>query len=414
MNQIIDANLLKKLGLLFFRGLGILSRFLLTFLIAKKISLDFQGSFSLVNTSVTLLVLFFGLDFYIYSNKLLILNKTKSVFYLKNNLVFYSTVYVILIPILSIIFSFNDFEFSLSLLFFVVVLEHLGQEFFRIYIAIQRVYFANILLFIRSGLWTLVVVIYLFTSENINITINQLLLFWSVSALITVIISFYQYPNIKNFFKEKIDVQWIKNGLKVAMHMFLATILLKTIEFSDRYIIDFYYDKEQVGIYTFYYQLANLSNVIIFTLYISFLYPKLIDAIYKNENQKVKSIQKEIKVKSIIVIVLLFIMYGLILPFFLEYINRPQLYDYQLVLYSLLTSSLLLNLSYSGHYTLIGNNQEKKILSITFVCFILSLVLNFVLIKYIGIWGAIIAQMISNACMFALKNFESNKLARKI
>jgi O-antigen/teichoic acid export membrane protein len=399
-------NQLPKIGLLSLRGTGILAKFLLTFLITKKISLDFQGSFSLITTSITLLVLLFGLDFYIYSNKLIIQDKSKAIFYLKNNLLFYCLVYAIFIPIIYFVFIeiFSDTDLNVYLFLFVVILEHLGQEFFRIYIALQRVYLANILLFIRTGLWASLVVVYLFFAEVALISINDLLLVWVFSALLTTILSFYYYPQINLFFQQKIDYTWIKKGITIAGQMFLTTIFLKIIEFADRYIIDYYYDKEIVGIYTFYYQMANLSNVIIFTLYISFLYPKLIESIYKNDIISTANIQRDIKTKTIIVIVATAFLFILILPTFLSFVDRVKLYEYNLLLFGFLAANLFINLSYAGHYTLIGHNQERKILGITFVIFLFNIVASILLIKYYGIFGAIISQITSSFLLFIFKN----------
>lgn len=406
MRLSLNKELYKKAGLLCLRGTGILAKFLLTFLITKKVSLSFQGSFSLVSTSITILVLFFGLDFYIYSNKLIIKNNSKAIFYLKNNLVFYCLSYLLFVPILYIIVNFVLVEpnFSFYLLVSVIILEHLGQEFFRMYIALKRVYLANILLFIRTGLWPITLVVYLLSESQINLEINNILVLWGLSALISVIFSFLFFPNIRLINQQKTDFKWIKGGLVVASQMFIATVFLKIMEFSDRYIIDFFYNKESVGIYTFYFQLANLANVIISTIYLSFLYPKLMEKIYNGDVSGKNEIQKDIKKKALLVVIATGIIYVLILPQFLEIINRTQLYEFKFILFGLLVSTLFLNLSYSGHYALIALNKEKLIFKITLIGFFISISLNFVLIPFIGIWGAMVSQICSNFTMFKLKN----------
>lgn len=391
------------------RGTGILGKFLLSFLITKKISLDFQGTFSLVSTTVTLLVLFYGLDFYVYSNKLIIQNKEQATFYLKNNLFFYFSLYLVFTPLIYVLAKLflNDFSFSISLLVLVVIFEHLGQEFFRMFIALKRVYFANLLLFLRTGLWAILTVLYLWFAEKIKISINDLLIVWAMSSGLTVALSFIIFPNVKKLFKEKLDIKWIKKGVNVASQMFLATIFLKVIEFSDRYLIDYFYDKEYVGIYTFYFQLANLSNVIIFTLYISFLYPELINSIYVRNEVSTKRLQQEIRNKTIIVTIGLSLIYALLLPVLLRFVERPVLNNYSWLLYGLLLGNLFLNLSYAWHYSLIGYNREIKILKVTFIGFVFSLTLNLFLIKAIGIWGAVLSQILSGLLMFFLKRREA-------
>ena len=414
MRNIQNNIIFRKGFLLSLRGLGILSKFLLTFLITKKISLDFQGTFSLVSTTITLLVLFIGLDFYVYSNKLTIKTPSKAIFYLKNNLFFYLLVYILVVPIFFLVFNsvIQDSSFSIILLIIVVALEHLGQEFFRMYIALQKVYFANVLLFIRTGLWAIVVVGYLiFQNNEINLSINELLLCWAISAFISLILSFWYFPKINLFFRQKIDFTWIKNGIRVSSYMFLATVFLKVVEYSDRYIIDYFMNKEAVGIYTFYYQLANLGNVIIFTLYISFIYPKIMREVYNNDWGEVKKHQKKLKVSSMVIILGLTLFYALTLSFFLSYVNRPQLYEYKWLLFGLLFSFMILNLSFASHYTLIAKNMELKILKITFISFIVSVLCNLFFIKNFGIAGALVAQILANTVLFVFKEYEIRKLA---
>lgn len=371
----------------------------------KKISLDFQGSYTLIYTSITLLVIFFGLDFYIYSNKVIIRDKGNAIFYLKNNLTFYFFVYLLFIPAFYLIaaYRFQNLGFNIGLLFILVIVEHLGQEFFRMYIALQKVYLANIILFIRSGLWSIVLVVYM-SFLSANISIDDILQIWLASSSLALLISFYFFPEIKFFFRQKTDLVWIKKGLNIALQMFLATIFLKVIEFSDRYILDIFYDKETVGIYAFYFQLANLANVVIFTLYISFLYPKLIESIYNKTDLVSKKIRKEIRKKTIIVISTTIVTYSLILNLLLEFIEREQLFAYKPIVFCLLISGLFFNLSYAGHYTLIGQNREKTVLKITVICFVVNISLNFILIYNIGIWGAVWSQIATALTMYFLKD----------
>ncbi|MGC1631121.1 MAG: hypothetical protein WA749_03310, partial [Gelidibacter sp.] len=114
-----------KLATLFIRGLGIGSRFLLTFLITKFISLEFQGEYTLVVSSVTLLIVFFGFDFYVYTGRLIIKEQDKQLFFFKNMIVFFLFSYVLLFFVLW--FIVESFDLNLGpfwLLYFLVILEH--------------------------------------------------------------------------------------------------------------------------------------------------------------------------------------------------------------------------------------------------------------------------------------------------
>lgn len=398
------GNFKKKLLALALRGAGISGKFLLVFLLTRKISLEFQGIFSLMNTNVALLVILIGLDFHVYSNKLIVKDRSELPFIFKNSLFFFASAYVLLIPIS---FLLNSFEFVqsdlLGLFIILVVLEHLGQELFRIYISIEQVIFANVLFFLRSGLWSWILAGYLLFSAEAQITIEEILTIWTFSALSAVIMAVAFLPGIKDFFKVKIDKQWIVKGFRVGLSLFIATVSLKIIEYSDRYLIDYYLGKKELGIYAFFFQLANLVNVLIFTLYISFVYPKIYRSVYENNLESLRKNKREIY-RSTTWIVVLSIIGALVgLPHLLPLAGKAELYDYTGVLYLLIISILFLNFSFSSHFVLIAREEERKIVYTTLFSCIINISINLLLIPIIGIIGAAIAALVSSVTLWLTK-----------
>jgi len=387
------------------RGIGIGSRFLLTFLLTKYISLEFQGDYTLLVSTVAILTIFFGFDFYVFSNREIIKTKDQHVFCLKNMLVFCLISYLILLPLLWVGTIFSSINITFFwVLYFLIVFDHLGQEFFRIYIAFKMPLLANILLFIRTGLWASLIVLYfLFSPSHDDITLESILYLWLFCAFLTCILGFYFFPGINKIFKTNIDFLWIKNGLIVGATMFTSTICLKIIEYSDRYLIAFFLDKKELGIYAFYFQLANIVNVVIFTMYISFVYPDIIKSVYDKSQENLLIAQKTIKRKTVYIIVLCGILSIFFLPLFLNFIDKPELNNNTMVYYIMLLSSLFLNYSFSSHFVIIGEEKEKLIFKATFYACILNVILNLALIPIIGIYGSALALMASNFILFFLK-----------
>lgn len=81
----------------------------------------------------------------------------------------------------------------------------------------------------------------------------------------TVSIYFFSKFKFKSFKNIPIDWQWIRRGVKVSLLFFVGTIAFKLIDFADRYFIDYYHTKTDVGIYTFYSSMANLVEIIVHT-----------------------------------------------------------------------------------------------------------------------------------------------------
>jgi len=412
ISNLIKGNFIKLLTLAL-RGMGIASRFLLTFLITKFISLEFQGEYTLIISTITLLIIFFGFDFYVHTGRLLIKEGKNEVFYLKNMLVFFGFSYLLLLLVLWVGLNISSLKLApFWLLYFLVVFEHLGQEFFRIYLALKKPLLANILLFVRTGLWASLIVIGFLLIEDFTISIVEILNMWFICALATSILGFIFYPGILKFFKVKADYLFIKKGIGVGLTMFASTICLKIMEYSDRYLIALFLDKKEVGIYAFYFQLANIINVVIFTMYISFLYPDIIKGVYDKSYSKVKANQKAIKNKTLIIAVIFGIAFTLFSSYFLDYINKPELDENVFIYYIMLLSTVFLNYSFTSHYVIIGEEKEKLIFKATLIACIFNLILNFSLIPVIGIYGSAVALLISNLILLILKRrFEKGLVA---
>lgn len=403
-----------KLISILLRGGGVLGKFLLTIIITKNISLEFQGAYSIMITNVALLIMFLGWDLYIYTNRQIVKDNNSLVFVFKNSLVFYACSYVALIPISLVLVYYNLVQKELLLIFFcLVVLEHLSQELFRIYIALEKVVFANILFFLRSGLWSWALVLYFYLGNGTMDSLFGILLVWSISSLIAVILGIVYLPNIKTFFDTPLKAKWIVKGIKVGSFMFIATILLKFIEYSDRYLIDFFLGKKELGVYSFYFQIANIINVIIFTLYISFLYPRIMNSVYQKDIFALNKCKKEIYKSTFTIVGLVLLTILFFLPYTLDIMGRPELNENKEVLYLLVLSTLFFNFSFGSHFVLIAEEREKLIIKTTLITFVVNIVLNLVLIPHLGILGASISLVISSLTLWATKFFEEVRLVKR-
>ncbi|WP_378186037.1 polysaccharide biosynthesis C-terminal domain-containing protein [Aquimarina sp. W85] len=400
-----------KLFTLIVRISGIGARFLLTFFITKNISLQFQGEYTLISTTVTLLVIFFGLDFYVYANRLIVKKSDSEIYNLKNSLTFYSFFYLLTLPFFYVAYKiFNVDIVPFWVLFLLIIFEHLGQEFFRYYIALKKPLLANILLFIRTGLWCLILDIGFLTLTPFKISLINIVSLWLVCAFLSCFCGFYFYPNITEFFKQKIDLRWIKKGVLVGLAMFLSTICLKIIEFSDRYLIAFFLDKKELGIYSLYFQITNVVNVMIFTMYVSFVYPDIIKGVHMKQVDELNKAKNTIFSKTFVIVGIYTVGSFAFLPLFLNYINREELYDKILIFYILIISTLFSNLSFYSHFVLVGAEKEKMILKATLIACVLNITLNFLLVPTIGVYGAAISLLFSNFMLFIIKRRFEKKM----
>jgi len=373
------------------------------FLFVKYISLEFQGEYSLLLTTITIMTLIVGLDFYVYSNRYLIKNRSKTEFSILNQFVFHLLSYSVLFLIFLILNYFDVYsKYFTILILILIILEHIGTEFFRIFIALEKALIANILLFLRTGTWPLIL-IYQLLFTDIEITIKSVVLYWVLASVLTVVISFlFIFKELRSL-KFNINKKWIMKGLNVGIIFFSATIGQKIIEYSDRYIIDSIMGAKSLGIYTFYFQLANLANVAIFTIIISFLYPRIIHFIELKDRKNTFASLKKLQNKSVLFIITYAIIITTVLPYLLELIGKPELENHKIILVLFLLGNLFINLSLGYHYLLMGLEKDKLLMKIGLKIAALNILANLFGVFYLGIKGAVIVFVISSFLIFILK-----------
>jgi O-antigen/teichoic acid export membrane protein len=295
------------------------------------------------------------------------------------------------------------------LLFFLTITEHLSQELFRIYIAIEKVTLANTLFFLRTGTWSWAISLYLIFIGNSNVTLINILIIWLLFSFISVIIGIIFIPNIKSFNKEKIDKKIIIQGTKVALLMFVSTIFLKITEYSDRYFINYFLGKKELGIYAFYYQISNIINVVIFTLYISYAYPKILKSVYNSDLAELKKEKKKLTNNTLIIILIALFLSFTILPYILDIVGKSELTKNIGIVYILIFASLFFNLSFSSHFVLVAEEKEKLILKASVAACFFNLLLNIILLPILGVYGSAVTLLISCFALFIIKfRYEKN------
>lgn len=396
------------------RGGGVSGKFLLVFLFTKKISLEFQGEFTLISSSVALLIILMGLDFYVYTNRIIVKQPNKLVFVFKNSLVFYLVSYLFLLPILYLMTGIELIDKNMILiLFFLTISDHLSQELFRIFIAIEKVVLANIIFFLRTGAWSWPVAIYIFFNSNSKFDLLDVLLVWLIFSIISVIFGVLSIPDIKNFNNEKINKKWLFKGLKAGLFLFLGTVFLKIMEYSDRYFISYFLGNKDLGIYSFYFQFSNLLSIILFTLFISYAYPKILKNVYSKDVIELEKTKKKLVSNIIFTSVLFFFFAVFALPYLLQVVGKDDLTSNLGVMYVLILSTFVFNLSFFSHFVLIADEKDKLIVKSSLVACLINLTLNFILLPVAGIYGAAISLLLSSVFMFLLKKYYEKRIINK-
>jgi len=395
-----------------------LAKFLLIIYIGKYLSVDELGEYGLFVTTITIAIYFLGLDFYTYNTReILAKEKNKRLPLIRDQFIFHLLVYVIVLPLLLTIFTLGLINTEYILYFYLIlVFEHLSQELYRLYTTLQKPIFANFLLFVRTGLWVYVVMALWHLNVERMMNLETVWYGWAIGSFISIIIGIlylkrdYDFKNLT----EKIDWYWIKNGVKVSIPFFIGTFAYKVIEFSDRYMIDYYMTKVDVGIYTFFSGIANTINIIVFTLVIMIYYPLLVEQYQNKEMDVFKKTLRVFSVKTISFSVFSSIGILLLIGFVLDFMGKLEFQNNIEVLWLLIIANIILNISFIPHYVLYAAQKDIIIRNATLIGAGINIVLNLILIKSYGIAGAAIATITSFMIIYMLKFCYSRRITNVI
>lgn len=399
-----------KLLNVFLRIGGIGSKFLIVTLMSKYFDVDVFGNYGLITSIITILIFVLGLDFYNFSIRDILKTSDKQEIINKVTLTFtlYLFVYILFIVVGYFIFSsINYIKPYLFLVLLLVITEHLSQEIYRLLVGFKKVLLANILLFFRTVSWSSVIIYYYY--NNSVITINKIFILWLIANTLTIVyvIILSIIKNYNRIIKISLNSNWVKKGLRISSVFFLATISLKSMEYANRFIVDYFMGEELAGIFLFYSNISILITVYINTIVISFELPELIkSANLPDVNKLLKKFKKSLLIHTLISSLFIF----LIIKPLLMWQDKVEFEKYLPLIYFLIIGVGLMNYSLLYHFKLYIYHKDKALLKSMIFSAILSLLLTICLTYFYGIYGTATAFVISSIILFYMRYNEAKKM----
>ncbi|WP_369048215.1 polysaccharide biosynthesis C-terminal domain-containing protein [Tenacibaculum sp. UWU-22] len=287
------------------------------------------------------------------------------------------------------------------------ITEHFSQETYRLLIGFQKVLLANVLLFIRTFGWSIVIIYNYY--NNIEITIRSVLEVWlffnSITILYLILYTFIKKH--KNIIKINVDVKWIKQGVQIGLIFFVATISLKLIEYANRFIVDYFMGKKLAGIFLFYSNISILITVYINTVVISFELPALITSA---KSPAVFPLLKKFKKSLVIHILISAGVIILAIEPLLIWQGKIMFKQYLSLIYFMVVSMALMNFSLLYHFKLYIFHKDKTLLKVMVVSAFLSLILSILFTYFFGIYGTASAFVISSLILCYFRFIEAKRI----
>jgi len=412
--QILKGKItIDKLSSLFFRMSAMASKFVVFTFLSKYFDTETYGVYSLQATTITMVIFILGFDFYNFAIRDILIKKKETVSKVCTAFVLYLFIYAFFSVLGYLIFNRIDyFQTYTGLLIVVGITEHFNQEIYRLLLAFKKVWIANSLLFIRVAGWVVFIMIKILALNEI-ITISKLLTSWAFFNVGVIVLTGLVFSKtiLKNKSKMTFNHTWLKKGLKISMIFYTATIFLKMIEYSNRYIVEAILDKAAAGVFSFYSNFSMIMGIYVSTIVVSYELPALIE---NSTTQvffvKLKRYKKLLMLHSIIAggIVLICIYPILIWQ------DKVEFMIYWPLLLILTLGMFLINISLLYHSYLYIKHKEKKLLKIVIISGVFNLLSTYGLCYYYGLYGAATAFLLTAMVMYALRRQAVNRKERII
>lgn len=352
----------------------LLSKFAVMYFLARLLPVEAFTLFGLFSVAITYFLYLVGLDFYTYATRDLAEHRDRAQTIIRSQILFYLFAYAAAVPVALLFFRSNLLPSSLMLLFFLILLvEHLSQEGFRLFVAIGLLLQANWFQFLRMGVWPIAILAG-FSSGVLGRTLQTVLWTWFAFALISVLWTAAALNHMGMLrLKGPVDWRWIRLGLRYALPMFLATLCLRGVMTFDRYIMKVFFQASQVGSYILFWNIANGFLAFIDTGIVSNTYPKMLTAPSDAHRKALAGTMRRqlLWVYGLAALPICLASYGITLTLS-KTAFRPNFYLMPVIL----AASFCYSISLPDHFYLYACKQDRKILLASVAGFLVFVAAN--------------------------------------
>src|ERR1017187_7559033 len=388
------------LGNLFVRSLS----FILLPLYSNLISTSEFGNYSLLMSVYAVVQVFFQFGMFGALNKFYIEEKSEnkkllifssiinSIFIIASFLTF--TLWLLSSQISVIVFNSPDFKNILTLTFVSLLFETLG---FYILSLLKTMGLAKkVVIYSTSGA-ILNLLLNIFFVYYLRLSVYGIILAQVISGLVLLLLLL---PLIKNKYVFRIDKEIFNIVIKFSLPLIFANLFMAGSNVADRFILNIYSGREQVGLYSFAYRIALIMSILIGSFSTAW-FPHSLNLFYSSDYKFSfgKVLNKLVAVSCLLLLIVsllagyLFDIHILGISFF-NSVYRPGIVIIPIVMLGYLFNGIS---SYYSVYPQVSN-KSYHLMSSELIAFVVNVISNIILIPWFGIIGAALSTAIGFFC----------------
>lgn len=383
------------------RGTTLASKFLLIFFLARFLEPEEVGLYGLLVAALSYSTYLLGLDFYTYVTREIIAHSRDDWGrVMKSQAALSLGLYALFIPLIMLVFVGEVLPWVLVSWFLILlVLGHINQEFMRILIAISKPLTASVALFLRTGVWVLLVIPLMCFVPNMR-KLEAVLLAWTLGEFIAFILVALIWSRMGiGGWRKSIDWVWIGKGVRVALPLLMASLAIRGIYTFDRYWLEAIAGLEVVGAYVLFIGVATAMISFLDAGVFAFSYPVLIRAFQKGDAPKYCRELKKLLLHTALLSLFFAASALLLIKYLLAWLNKPIYTLHQDMFTWIIMATVLSALSMVPHYGLYAQSRDRPIIISHIVGLIIFILATLFFIQY---WPGIAIPLALCAAFFVI------------
>lgn len=282
--------------------------------------------------------------------------------------------------------------------------EHIGLETTSYVFSLHRPRLGSMLLFVRTGFWAALAIAGLMTGALRSIE-TIFTLWWASNALVTIVACWCIWsgkaaqPQPGPTFDRSVGA--IQSIWTAGLPFFIATTVLSSLQYSERFIASGVLTADQLGRYVFSWSISNSIQTIAYATVVVTAAPRLVRALNAAKDDFWKELAASVRLSVGVSTLAGFAIILVSKPIF-SMAHEPLDGPMFLTLFTLLISFLLRSIGdilWSGAIALrIGKQIVAAISGVALMC----IPLQWLLIKEIGTTGAAFSHLMTSFAIFAL------------
>lgn len=295
------------------------------------------------------------------------------------------------------LFGTDDFKLAL-LIYLLCGLEAYANFLYTVTIALRRAALANALFFIRSGAWTLPVMVISYFEPQ-HRTVGFVLGWWlaGVSASVLLNIWCMRRALIGPVTWVSFKVREVRDFCRSALLIWIGSVAITMGAYLDRFVLASFLTLQDVGVITFYTSFTTAALTLVQSATTSVTFPAMIERFDADDQ---RGFRREVLRTTLLALAIGFVILaglGTAMPLMGSVLGKPELLAAYPAFVLLLVATLVRIVGETLYYGLFVQRQHRAIWGGNFLFFAVSLLFNLLLVPALGLVGVGIAAILAAA-----------------